>query len=116
LRQIASAYGNRTEVVIRPPVRTVAEAKQRARAVLEDQSKRLIEGTGSTIGLPDLRAGCAMEIIGFGVHSDSNGNLQGTASDFDGEYYVTQTTHTISTSGYRTEFSARREGPVPGLN
>jgi phage protein D len=112
LAQIAKAYGGRTEVVWKPPVRTVAEAKQLARATLEDQSKRQIEATGSTIGLPDLRAGCALEIIGFGIRTDKTGALTGKSSDFDGEYYVTQTTHTISNSGYRTEFSARREGPV----
>lgn len=112
LTQISKAYTNRTEVVIKPPVRTVAEAKQLARATLEDQSKRLIEATGSTIGLPDLRAGCALEIIGFGIRTDPFGNLTGTSSDFDGEYYVTESTHTISNSGYRTDFCARREGPV----
>ncbi len=112
LSEIAKAYGNRTEVVMKPPVRTVAEAKQLARSTLEDQSKRLIEATGATIGLPDLRAGCALEIIGFGIRTNATGQLTGTSSDFDGEYYVTQTTHTISNSGYRTEFSARREGPV----
>jgi len=112
LSQIAKAYASRTEVVTKPPVRTQAEAKQLARATLEDQSKRLIEATGATLGLPDLRAGCALEIIGFGIRTDKNGQLQGTSSDFDGEYYVTESTHTIGGGGYRTQFSARKEGPV----
>jgi phage protein D len=115
LSLIANAYKSREEVIWKPPVRTVAEAKRLAKATLRDQSKRLIEATGATIGLPDLRAGCALEIVGFGIRSDAKGNLKGKSSDFDGEYYVTQTTHTIGTDGYRTEFSARREGPVPGL-
>jgi hypothetical protein len=83
-----------------------------ARATLEDQSKRLIEASGATVGLPDLRSGCTLEIIGFGIRTDSNGSLTGTSSDFDGEYYVTESTHTIGSGGYRTQFSARREGPV----
>jgi phage protein D len=112
LTQIAKAYAGRTEVVTKPPVRTQAEAKQLARATLEDQSKRLIEATGATLGLPDLRAGCALQIIGFGIRTDKNGQLQGTSSDFDGEYYVTESTHTIGGGGYRTQFSARKEGPV----
>jgi len=112
LGKIAKAYANRTEVVTKPPVRTTAEATQLARATLEDQSKRLIEATGSTVGLPDLRAGCALEIIGFGIRTDTNGQLQGTSSDFDGEYYVTESTHTIGGGGYTTQFSARREGAV----
>jgi phage protein D len=112
LSQIAKAYANRTDVVTKPPVRTTAEAKQLARATLEDQSKRLIVANGSTVGLPDLRAGCALEIIGFGIRTDSTGQLTGTSSDFDGEYYVTASTHTIGGGGYRTDFTARREGPV----
>ena len=116
LGQIAKAYANRTDVVTRPPVRNTAEAKQLARATLEDQSKRLIEATGSTIGLPDLRAGCNVEIIGFGIRTNKSGQLQGTSSDFDGEYYITESTHTIGSSGYRTDFSARREGPVQSIS
>ncbi len=112
LSQIAKAYANRTEVVTKPPVRTQTEAKQLARATLEDQSKRLIEASGATVGLPDLRSGCTLEIIGFGIRTDMYGNLTGTSSDFDGEYYVTESTHIIGSGGYRTQFSARREGPV----
>lgn len=112
LGEIAKAYANKTDVVTKPPVRNTAEAKQLARATLEDQSKRLIEAQGSTIGLPDLRAGCNVEIVGFGIRTGKNGQLSGTASDFDGEYYITETTHTIGGSGYRTDFSARKEGPV----
>ena len=85
---------------------------QLARARLEERSKGLIEATGSTIGLPDLRAGRNVEIVGFGIRTGNNGQLSGVSSDFDGEYYVTETTHTIGASGYRTDFSARREGPV----
>jgi uncharacterized protein len=112
LSQIAQAYAQHTEVVTKPPVRNTAEAKQLARATLEDQSKRLIEASGATVGLPDLRAGCAVEIIGFGLRTDAQGNIRGTSSDFDGEYFVTASTHTIGSGGYRTQFSARREGPV----
>jgi uncharacterized protein len=117
-RQLSKAYANRTEVVTQPPVHTVKEANQLARATLENKDKRFVEATGSTIGLPDLRAGCALEIIGFGIHAVSSKDqpnvqtLTGNGSDFDGSYYVTETTHTISNGGYRTDFSARREGPV----
>jgi phage protein D len=104
LSKIAEAYGNRSEVVTDKPVHTKAEARKLAEGILTDQNNKLIEGTGATVGLPDLRAGCALRITGFGSVD--------TANDFDGEYYVTQTTHTIGGSGYRTDFSARREGPV----
>lgn len=112
LTQIAQAYGNRTEVVTDKPAHTRKEAQDRARAILEDQSKKLITATATTVGLPDLRSGCAVEILGFGVTTDVSGNLYGAGSDFDGEYFVTESTHTIGGGGYTTEFSARREGPV----
>ena len=110
--QIAQAFGNRTEIVTDKPVHSQADAKQIARGMLDDQSKKMIQGSGATVGLPDLRAGCKLRIIGFGLHTDPSGNLQGAAGDFDGMYYVTETTHTIGSSGYRTDFSARREGSI----
>jgi phage protein D len=113
LKQIAKAYGERTDVVTDKPVHTKKEARQLARSILEDQSKKLIEANGVTVGLPDLRSGVALEIVGFGAQTDRNENVVGAGSDFDGEYFVTATTHTFGSGGYRTEFSARREGPVP---
>jgi phage protein D len=115
LSKIAEAYGNRSEIVTDKPVHTKAEARKLAEGILTNQDNKLIEGTGATVGLPDLRAGCALRIIGFGIQStkkDKKDVLVGNGSDFDGEYYVTQTTHSIGGSGYRTDFSARREGPV----
>jgi phage protein D len=112
LSQIAQAYSNRTEVVTDKPAHTTKEAQDRAQAILDDQSKKLITANVTTVGLPDLRSGCSVEIIGFGVTTDVSGNLLGASSDFDGEYFVTESTHTIGGGGYTTTFSARREGPV----
>jgi phage protein D len=58
----------------------------------------LVEATGSTIGLPDLRAGRTVNIRGTGYH-------------FDGRYSVVSSTHTLGENGYRTSFTARRVGP-----
>jgi uncharacterized protein len=112
LTQIADAYGNRTEVITDRPVHTIKEANELARAMLENRSNKLIEATAATVGLPDLRAGCALTIIGFGITAGQQGQLTGASSDFDGQYYVTETTHTLGNGGYQTEFSARRQGPV----
>ena len=112
LDQIAQAYGNRTEVVTDKPVHTPKEAEQLAKAILSDKHHKQITGAGSTVGLPDLRSGCTVEILGFGAQADLSGNPQGAGSDFDGEYFITDSTHTIGGSGYRTEFTARRQGPV----
>jgi len=112
LNQIAQAYANRTDVVTDQPAHTKKEAEQKAKAILSDRHHKQITATGATVGLPDLRSGCSAEILGFGTQTDSSGNPQGAGSDFDGEYFVTDSTHTIGGSGYRTEFTARRQGPV----
>ncbi len=115
LNQIAQAYSNRSEIITDQPTHTKAEAQALAQAILDKRSKEQITATANTVGLPDLRSGSNVEIIGFGVTTDSSGNLQGASSDFDGEYYITESTHTIGNGGYQTEFSARRQGPVTGL-
>jgi phage protein D len=112
LTLIADAFKSREEVVTDQPVHTSKEAKDLARAMLTNTNNELIEATGSTIGLPDLRAGCTVTIIGFGLTTGQLGRLTGAASAFDGQYYVTETTHTIGNGGYQTEFSAQRRGPV----
>ena len=68
--------------------------------VLSDRLKQLVEATGTTVGLPDLRAGTKIRIRGLGAR-------------FSGRYFVTKTTHTLDASGYRTKFTARREAPLP---
>jgi phage protein D len=63
---------------------------------MEEKLKQLVEATGTTVGLPDLRAGQKVKIIGLGKR-------------FSGTYFVIKTTHTINDSGYVTKFTARRE-------
>ncbi len=77
-------------------VRTNDEAMDFAKSTLRAALKGLLEVTGSTIGLPDLRAGQVIKIKGVDYR-------------FDGQYFVTQTTHTVDTNGYKTTFKARRE-------
>lgn len=105
LSAIAKTYQNRTEVVTKEPMRTRAEAKSRARAILIEKNNELLVATATTIGLPDLRSGCSVQILGLGA--PKGGAPRGASCDFNGEYFVEESTHTISGSGYRTEFSAR---------
>jgi phage protein D len=56
----------------------------------------MLMGTGSTVGLPDLRASSVVYLDGLGKR-------------FSGRYFVTGTTHTIGDSGYTTQFECRRE-------
>lgn len=86
----------REEVITDQPVHTVQEARQLAESILRRQLQDFVKASGATVGLPDLRAGRAMMIKGSGYR-------------FNGRYFITQTTHTINDSGYRTTFSARRE-------
>ena len=55
----------------------------------------LIRGRGCSIGLPDLRPGKNVELIGLG-------------SKFSGDYHVESSTHTINNSGYTTSFEVRK--------
>jgi phage protein D len=78
------------------PVHTREEAEDLARNLLRDNFVGLVTGDGTTLGLPDVRA-C------------STINLTGTGKLFDGTWFITGTTHTIDDSGYRTQFTGRRE-------
>jgi uncharacterized protein len=108
LKKISEAYGNRTEVITDEPIFKQKDADNRAQSILRDKNNRMIVASGATVGLPDLRSGCAVQILGLGIPtSDSGATTQGASCDFNGEYFVEESTHTIGGSGYRTEFSAR---------
>jgi uncharacterized protein len=86
----------REEVVVEEPVFTPGQARRRAIDILRERQKEMVKASVTIIGLPDLRAGQRVRILGVGVR-------------FSGTYFVTDTTHTISDSGYTTRFNARRE-------
>jgi len=86
----------REEVTVNEPQFTPAQAERRAVALMEEKLKQLVEATGTTVGLPNLRAGQRVRIVGLGAR-------------FSGTYFVIKTTHTINDSGYVTKFTARRE-------
>jgi len=88
----------REERVVDEPVFSQKEADERARGILLERSKDLVKASGTCVGLPDLRAGQRVRIAGLGVR-------------FSGEYFITDTTHTISEAGYITKFNGRREEP-----
>jgi phage protein D/phage baseplate assembly protein gpV len=62
-----------------------------AKSLLQDILEGLYEGTGTCIGIPDLRAGKFITI-------------QGVGKRFSGTYRLRKVAHTIDDSGYRTEF------------
>lgn len=103
VRNLAQAFGSRREIVTDRPVHTRQEAEDLAKQILRDKLKTMITASGAVVGLPDLRAGRKVQIVGLGER-------------FDGEYFVTETTHSLGESGYSTEFKARREGPPQGVS
>lgn len=72
-----------------------------AKAILEEILEGLFEGSGSCIGIPDLRAGDTVDIGGVGKR-------------FSGKYRLRTVNHTINGSGYRTTFEVtqRSSGTV----
>ena len=96
---IEKAFNQRIEVIVDRPIRDEKEAKELAKQKLEQIAKDLIIAEGTTLGLPDYRTGSLVEI-----------HLTRDLNDaFSGNYYVTETTHSIGNSGYTTKFKARRE-------
>lgn len=91
------------DVVVDEPVFTKDEADKRALALLSDKQKDRIKASATTVGLPDLRTGKLVQILGLG-------------SRFSGAYFITETTHTINRSGYTTKFNARREDEGSGAS
>jgi len=94
--KIDKSFKDKTEIVATKPVESKAEAEILAKQILENIAKGMVKGTGSIVGLPDIRAGVVLEIDGLGDR-------------FSGRYFVVSTTHTIADSGYTTQFECRRE-------
>jgi phage protein D len=93
---VQRSFAKRKEVVADRVVDSLAEARQLAVEILQQIAKGLVKATGSTVGLPRLRAGSVLEIGGLGTR-------------FAGRYFVTDTTHAIGDSGFTTQFGCRRE-------
>lgn len=84
-----------TRVISDRPVRSPLEARQLAQAELAQSSRRLVKGSGETVGLLELRPGAHVALRGLGAW-------------FNGKYHVTKVTHSIGDGGYRSRFEAER--------
>jgi phage protein D len=96
LHRILNACEAREEFVVDEPVFTNCEARERAIAILLDQTKQMVTAEVTVVGLPDLRAGQNVVLTNLGAR-------------LSGQYFVTKTSHTIDDNGYITGFSCRRE-------
>jgi phage protein D len=97
LYRILNACDPHEEIVVDEPIFTNCHARERAIAILRDQTKQIVTAEGvKVVGLPDLRAGQVVIIDGVGAR-------------LSGEYFITKTTHTFDDNGYITTFDCRRE-------
>lgn len=101
LKDLLNTCDPHEEIVVSEPVFTHAQAKTRARDILLNRFRDIVTASITTVGVPDIRAGRNVMIIGAGAR-------------FSGKYFVTQSTHSFGTGGYTTQFNARREDDTQG--
>jgi len=83
------------EVITREGITSEQDAQALAESVLLRSSYAFVTGTAQTVGLPKLRAGTTVELRKLG-------------KNFDGKYYITESTHRIDNSGYQTTIAVRK--------
>ncbi len=111
MRLVAPGFEDRTHVEVGQVVRTQREADTLALDLLRRKLKDMLQANGTTVGLPDLRAGRKLGIAGFAQRTQRD-TPTGLPNLIEGEYFVTESTHTFGAGGYRTDFKARREGKL----
>ena len=92
---VSSSMPGKSQTVIDAPVASDEEAKNLAISLLSERAYEFITGSGKVIGLPDLRPGDNLELMGLGKR-------------FEGTYYVKKVEHTLGSSGYTTTFEVRK--------
>jgi uncharacterized protein len=92
--RVISALSDNPVLSVRTAVHTQAEADARAKAILEERAQQFVTGRGESIGIPDLVP-------------DVNIALGGMGRGFSKTYYVSEATHTLDGSGYRTSFKVQ---------
>jgi len=98
--EAAEASGSTAgEKIWRPQLDTVGRVQQYAQAVLNNRSQQLYTGSGECIGLPEIEPGIRVELLGLG-------------SRFSKKYYVTKVNQSVSSSGFKTQFSVK-ENTLP---
>jgi phage protein D len=91
---LATALGAAPTIKVSAPVRDQAEADARALAILEARAHAFVSGEGECIGVP-------------GILPDTRLTLSGLGRVFGKSYYVSEATHRLDESGYRTRFAVQ---------
>jgi phage protein D len=95
----AKAFSGPSFTIIDKAISSPADIATSALVILRTLREKLnkrMTGRGSAVGNPQIRAGAMIRLEGLGP-------------DFSGHYRVSSATHSIDTSGYRTNFEAHRE-------
>jgi phage protein D len=79
------------EVVVDRPVHSEQEAREVARALLQERANQFITGTAKTVGVAALQPG-------------DNVRMRGIGSRFSISYLVTKVVHSLGAAGFTTEF------------
>jgi phage protein D len=72
-----------------------SECDAHAKATYNNHAMGLVSGTAETIGVPALRAGSVIQMLGVGLR-------------FEGYYIVDEATHSIGSDGYTTSLTVKR--------
>jgi phage protein D len=82
-------------VHVTTPFGSQSECDEHAKACYNNQAMELITGSAETIGIPDLRGGQTITLLGVGRR-------------FEGDYLIDEATHSIDGNGYKTSLSVKR--------
>ena len=85
MKHLAKAVG-RKEVITDQPVYTKDAAKKLAHDLLSGQLQEIVEASGVTVGLPDLRAGRSVDIEKIGYR-------------LSGRFFIKETSHAVQRTG-----------------
>ncbi|MDY6818772.1 MAG: contractile injection system protein, VgrG/Pvc8 family [Halobacteriales archaeon] len=94
IKGVAARQEGSREVTKTRTVESEEEAKIRAQALLNDLTRGPTT-SAEVLGLPDIRIGKPIKLTGL-------------TERFDGAYYIEETTHNITNSGYTTRFTTRK--------
>ena len=85
----------RKHVHVVTPFGSQSECDEHAKASYNNQAMGLVSGTAETIGVPDLRGGQIIALLGVGRR-------------FEGDYRIDEATHVIGGDGYKTTLNVKR--------
>ena len=85
----------RESVHVVTPFGSQSQCYEHAKASYNNQAMGLISGTAETIGVPELRGGQIITLLGVGRR-------------FEGDYRIDEATHVIGGDGYKTKLSVKR--------